>query len=212
MGEVIARMGNSGKTQDRILDTAIMHFAKSGYHGTKTADIAKDSGVAEGTVFKYFGTKKDILRSAMNKIVHSIIPGIVFGSRLDLQGMVCSPDPKGELKKVLKSRIDKINQNVGAFKVLINEIQYHEDIMNEYTGQFVPKAIKMIEEYIALGISKGIFRQMDPHTAARSMIGMMATIVLERNVLKRPMDLDKELDNVLDILFNGIYVGKEGEK
>jgi len=63
-----------------------------------------------------------------------------------------------------------------------------------------------------LGISKGIFRQMDTHTAARSMVGMMATMVLERNVLKRPVDLDKELDTVLDIFFNGIYVGKEGEK
>ena len=204
-------MGNSGETQDRILDTAIMLFAKSGYHGTKTADIAKDSGVAEGTVFKYYGTKKDILRSAMNKIVQRIIPGIVFGSRLDLKGMVCSPDPKEELKKVLKSRIEKINQNVGAFKVLINEIQYHDDIMNEYTGQFVPKAIKMVEEYFELGISKGIFRQMDSHTAARSMIGMMATIVLERNVLKRPIDLDRELDIVLDIFYNGIYAEKEGE-
>ncbi|HQL35857.1 MAG TPA: TetR/AcrR family transcriptional regulator [Bacillota bacterium] len=203
-------MGNSGETQDRILNTAIMHFAKSGYHGTKTADIAKDSGVSEGTVFKYYGTKKDILRSAMSKIVHSIIPGIMFGPGLDLQGMVCSPDPKGELKKALRSRIDKINQNIGAFKVLINEVQYHEDILNEYTGLFVPKAINMIEEYIALGISKGIFRQMDPHTAARSMVGMMATMVLERNVLKRPVDFDNELDTVLDIFFNGICVGKEG--
>lgn len=205
-------MGNSNETQDRILDTAIMHFAKSGYHGTKTADIAKDSGVSEGTVFKYFSTKKDILRSAMDKIVHSIIPDIVFGSGLDLYSLACSSDPRGELKKVLKSRIDKINQNVGALKVFINELQYHEDIFNEYTGQFVPKAIKMIEEYIALGISKGIFRQTDPHTAARSMIGMMATIVLEGNVLEKPIDLDKELDIVLDIFFYGIYIGKEGEK
>lgn len=188
----------------------ILHLTK--YHGTKTADIAKDSGVSEGTVFKYYGTKKGILRSVMNKIVHSIIPGIVFGYKLDLQSMIDSSDPKGELKKVLRIKIDKINRNVCALKVLINEIQYHEDIMDEYTEQFVPKAIKMVEEYIAFGISKGIFRHMDPHAAARSMTGMIATIVLERNVLKKTMDLDKELDAALDIFFNGIYVGKEGEK
>ncbi|MEA4845901.1 MAG: TetR/AcrR family transcriptional regulator [Clostridiaceae bacterium] len=203
-------MNKSSETQDRILDTAIRHFAKVGYHGTKTADIAKDSGVSEGTVFKYYSTKTDILRGAMSKIIHSIIPGIMFGPAEDFESMVDSPDPKGELKKRLEIRMEKVNQNIGAFKVLINEMQYHEDIMSEYTGQFVPKAIGMIEEYISLGISRGIFRQMDIHTIARSMVGMMAMIILEGNVLKKPIELDKELDIVLDIFFNGIYVRKEG--
>lgn len=200
-------MGNSSETQDKILDTAIRHFAQKGYHGTKTADIAKDSGVSEGTVFKYYNTKKDILRSAMNKIIQKIIPGIMFGSAEDFQSLVYSSEPKEELKQFLKIRIERVNQNIDAFKVLVNELQYHEDIMNEYVGQFLPKVIKMIEGFFAVGISRGIFRQVDPHTAARSMLGMVVSIILEGNVFKKSIELDKELDIVLDIFLNGICKG-----
>lgn len=202
------QMGNSIETQDKILDTAIRHFAKKGYYGAKTADIAKDSGVSEGTVFKYYSTKKDILCSAMNKIVKNIVPGIMFGSTEDFQSLVCSSDPRGELKQFLIIRIERVNENLDAFKVLINELQYHEDIMSEYVGQFIPKAIKMIEDFFSLGISRGIFRPVDPHTAARSMMGMIASIILERNVLKKPIETDKELDTALDIFLNGICIKK----
>jgi AcrR family transcriptional regulator len=203
-------MGNSSETQDKILETAIRHFAKKGYHGTKTADIAKDSGVSEGTVFKYYNTKKNILRGAMDKIVHSIIPDIMFGSEEDFECLFHSSEPQKELKEFFKTRIVKVNQNIDVFKILVNELQYHEDIMDEYVEQFIPKVIKLLEGFFTLGISNGIFRQVNPHTAARSMIGMVITIVLEGNVLKKSIELDKELDMVLDILMNGICVGKEG--
>lgn len=199
-------MGNSIETQDKILETAIRHFAKNGYHGTKTADIARNSGVSEGTIFKYFSTKKDILRSVMNKIVKEIIPGIAFGDYEDFQSLECSSDPGKEMKRFFKVRIEKINENIDAFKVFINELQYHEDIMNEYAEQFVPKMLGMLEGFFASGISRGIFRNIDPHTAARSMVGMVVTIILERNALRKPIVLDKELDTALDIFLNGIYV------
>lgn len=203
-------MGNSIETQDRILDTAIWHFARKGYHGTKTAEIAKDSGVSEGTVFKYYSTKKDILRGVMNKITKVLVPNILFGSTEEFQSLIYSTNPKQEIKEFVKIRIEKVNENIDAFRILVNELQYHEDIMNDYIGQFIPKVIKMVEGFFTLGISKGIFREVDPHIAARSMMGMMNMIILERNILRKPIELDKELDMVLDIFMNGICVKKEG--
>jgi AcrR family transcriptional regulator len=206
MRRLLRHMGNSVETQDKILDTAIWHFARKGYHGTKTADIAKDSGVSEGTVFKYYRTKKDILRSVLNKIVHEIIPGIMLESTEDFQSLISSADAKKEIKGFIKNKIGKVNENISAFKILVNELPFHEDIMNEYVGQFIPKVIGMAEGLYSLGVAKGVFRDINPHTAARSFIGMLATIVLEGNVLNKSLDVDKELDVILDILMNGICV------
>ncbi len=203
-------MGNSIETQDKILNTAINHFAKKGYHGTKTAEIAKDAGVSEGTVFKYYSTKKDILRSVLNKIVREIIPGIMFGAAEDLQSLVSSVNAKEEIKGFIKSKIGKVNENISAFRILVIELPFHEDIMNEYVGQFIPKVIGMAEGFYRLGVAKGIFRDINPHTAARSFIGMLATIVLERNILNKSLDVDKEIDVVLDIYMNGVCVKSEG--
>jgi AcrR family transcriptional regulator len=203
-------MGNSSETQDKILETAIRHFAKKGYHGTKTADIAKDSGVSEGLVFKYYNTKKDILRGVMDKIAYSIIPNMMLGSAEELQSLMQSENSIQEIKAFVKVRIEKANQNIDAFKILLNELQYHEDIMDELREHFIPKIIGAIESFFEIGTAKGIFRQINPHIAARSLMGMINMIVLEGNILKKPIELDKELDMVLDILMNGICVRKEG--
>jgi AcrR family transcriptional regulator len=199
-------MGNSSETQDKILDAAIKHFAKKGYHGTKTADIASDSGVSEGTVFKYYSTKKDILRGVMDKIVHSIIPMIILSSEEEFQTLMNMEDPTHGIKAFVKVRIERANQNIDAFRILMNELQYHEDILEEFRDGFIPKIIKMVESFFAFGTAKGIFKQVDPHIAARSLMGMMNIIVLEANILRKSIELDRELDVVLDIFMNGICV------
>lgn len=202
-------MGNSSETQDRILDAAIIQFAQKGYYGTKTADIARDSGVSEGAVFKYYSTKKDILRGVMDKIIHRIVPEIVLGSDMEFQGLIQSKNPREDIKSFLKVRIEKISMNINAFRILMNELQYHEDIMEEFKGQVILKIIGIVEEFFRLGSAKGIFRQIDPHIAVRSLMGMMNIIVLESVVFKKPIELDKELDAVLDIYMNGVFARKE---
>lgn len=197
-------MGSRAETRDKILIAAIKHFAQKGYHGAKTADIARDSGVAEGTVFKYYSTKKDILRGVLSKIVHEIIPNIVLTMDGDFSKALEAEKPKEAVVGFIRERIVSVNNNIDAFKILVNEIQYHDDIKNEYLGQFIPKVVRSLEGFYLRCVEKGVFRDINPHTAARSFLGMLAMIVLETNVLKRNLDLNKELNSVLDIYMNGV--------
>jgi AcrR family transcriptional regulator len=43
-----------------IIKAAIRQFAKNGYDGASTADIAKDAGVSVGSVFRIFPGKEDL--------------------------------------------------------------------------------------------------------------------------------------------------------
>ncbi|MCY7285149.1 MAG: TetR/AcrR family transcriptional regulator, partial [Cyanobacteria bacterium CAN_BIN43] len=49
------------ETQTRILKAAQRLFARRGFEGTTTRELAKAAGVAEGTLFRYFENKKAIL-------------------------------------------------------------------------------------------------------------------------------------------------------
>ena len=71
-------MGDSTETQERIIAAALRLFAEKGYHGTRTSEIARESGVAEATVFKYFRTKKILLAAVLEKIITEILPGDRF--------------------------------------------------------------------------------------------------------------------------------------
>jgi AcrR family transcriptional regulator len=46
-----------------ILESALKLFTERGFHGTSTAQISKEAGVATGTLFNYFPTKEDLINS-----------------------------------------------------------------------------------------------------------------------------------------------------
>src|SRR5713226_5977134 len=55
-----ARMRDPGKPQ-QIVDAAIRVFARTGYYNSRVSDIAREAGIASGTIYLYFRTKDEIL-------------------------------------------------------------------------------------------------------------------------------------------------------
>src|ERR1700734_2978160 len=47
--------------RQQILDAALRCFSRDGFHATTTADIVRESGVSQGTLYLYFTTKDDIV-------------------------------------------------------------------------------------------------------------------------------------------------------
>ena len=47
--------------RQQILDAALTCFSRDGFHATTTADIVRESGVSQGTLYLYFATKDDIV-------------------------------------------------------------------------------------------------------------------------------------------------------
>ncbi len=48
------------RTRDRVLRAAVEVFGRQGFNQTSMLDIAKEAGVASGTVYQYFSDKSDI--------------------------------------------------------------------------------------------------------------------------------------------------------
>jgi|GEM_PF-904423 len=54
--------------QEQIQATALRLFVADGFHGTPTAKIAAEAGVANGTLFYHYKTKEELVVSLYNKI------------------------------------------------------------------------------------------------------------------------------------------------
>lgn len=54
--------------QKDILDAALKLFVESGFHGTPTSKIAKEAGVANGTLFHYYKTKDELILALYSDI------------------------------------------------------------------------------------------------------------------------------------------------
>lgn len=62
------------RTRQKILETAIKEFARSGYDNVTTKDIAKAAGVSEGAIFRYFKSKKELMDEAIMPAIKGMIP------------------------------------------------------------------------------------------------------------------------------------------
>src|SRR5205814_10708682 len=56
----VTGMRNPDKPQ-QIIDAAVRVFARNGYYNSRVSDIAREAGVASGTIYLYFKTKDEIL-------------------------------------------------------------------------------------------------------------------------------------------------------
>src|SRR3954447_11495699 len=79
---------------EAILRAAIKVFARSGFFNSKVADVAREAGVADGTVYLYFKNKDDILVSIFN---HSMDEALGAG-RKRLEEV---SDPREKLKRIV---------------------------------------------------------------------------------------------------------------
>src|SRR5690625_7662540 len=60
-----------------ILAAATELFAEKGFAATSTSEIARKAGVAEGTIFRHYKTKKELLLSIVNPLMVNLIGPIV---------------------------------------------------------------------------------------------------------------------------------------
>ncbi len=52
-----------------IMNTALEHFARDGFHGTTINNIAKNAGISKGLLYNYFKSKEDLLDSIIRRSV-----------------------------------------------------------------------------------------------------------------------------------------------
>ena len=68
-----SRSRDGGDKRERILRAAIKVFAKHGFYATRVSEIAKEAGVADGTIYLYFKNKDDVLISIFDDRIRKLI-------------------------------------------------------------------------------------------------------------------------------------------
>lgn len=99
----------------KVLTTALRLFADNGFHATTTAKIAKQAGVSEGTIYKYFSSKDDLLAKLLQPILMEIKRN--FFSDLDDQ-----KDLPTLVNFIVIDRIKFIEVNFDFIRVILQEI------------------------------------------------------------------------------------------
>lgn len=196
------------RRQQEIMDAALKVFAKKGFNGATTKEIAAEAGIAEGTIFRYFKTKKDIL---LNLVGNHVVKTLA-----ETFDEVSGESDENVLKAIIKNRLQTAEDNKDLIRLLFTEAQFHPEIRQQFTENIVVKAAGLLEQYISDRIQKGEYRDFDPKIAARSFAGMAGVFVIWKEFLfgDRIIAFDQNtvIETVVDIFLHGIKKRRSEEE
>ena len=186
------RPGRENRLNDIIL-SSIETFSRTNYEKATTALLAKEAGVAEGTLYKYFPSKKELFLACCRHIEEQLI------ARYDEIYRECGDKPLEYLKRVSTSYLEFVRDNPSMRKFLAFVLNntFDEDFRRELED-FVNLNIQATEQMLRKGQEMGEIRgDLDPHVVAWFYVGAYFTIIL---MVEMEAEVFKEADLVVKYL------------
>lgn len=191
--------------QRRILESAIKIFAEKGFHGSSTSEIARDAEVAEGTIFRHFKTKKDLLYALIAPMM------IKFASPLllkDVQRIIHEDLAADEmLYRLYKNRLDIIEANWPRMRIIVQEAWFHPEIMDALIQNITWQGCNLGDSFVRARIESGEFRALPVHAITRAVFSTLFGYVMFSHMFTsstESMNTEDDIRLAVDILLNGI--------
>ena len=187
-----------GDKREAILGAATRVFARNGYFNSKVADIARDAGVADGTVYLYFKSKEEILHSIFDRSMEEAITE----GRKQLEKI---NDPREKLRRVAHLHLERLGADRDLAIVFQVELRSSTKFMEEFSATGFAEYLGLIRAAVEEGQRAGVFRsELNAKVVAKILFGALDEMATNWILSQRRYKLAPMADQVLDIFLNGV--------
>ena len=190
----------SGDKREAILRAAITIFAHNGYFNSKVADIAREAGVADGTVYLYFKSKEDILHSVFDRSVDAALAE----AKKKIENI---SDPREKLRQIALLHLERLGADRDLAVVFQVELRGSTKFMEEFSAAGFAEYLALIRSTFEEGQRANIFRpDLNAKVVSKILFGALDEMATNWILSKRRYKLVSMADQVLDIFLNGVKV------
>ena len=190
----------AGDKREAILRAAISVFAHNGYFNSKVADIAREAGVADGTVYLYFKSKEDILHSIFDRSVEEAIAEV----KKTIEKI---SDPREKLRQIALLHLERLGADRDLAVVFQVELRGSTKFMEEFSAAGFAEYLALIREAFEEGQRANVFRaDLNAKVVAKILFGALDEMATNWILSPRKYKLAPMADQVLDIFLNGVNV------
>ncbi len=195
-----AEHGESRRAQ--ILEAALRVWVRDGFHRAPVEAIAREAGVAKGTIYLYFPTKEAVLQAAIERF--SLLP--VIGESV---GKLAETAPEQAIPAFVALVWQRLKERAPVFRVLLG---VGGGVLNPENARIFFERIvlpgnTLLAAYLDHCIERGALRPLDTFVAARALLGSLVTFVLSQEVLGgaelRPIPDEAVVETVSDLFLRG---------
>lgn len=163
--------------QKSVLRASLILFADTGFDRTSTRDIAKAANVSEGTVYKHFKTKEQILDALMGPFIEGVLPKAAnqfLGELSEKSGN----DFERFLYYALKNRMEFATKNAPEAKIFIREVMHRPELTAQILAKFDAVLKSQLIDLIRAYQDKGQLVNWEPLRIIRYIIGTMMSYLI----------------------------------
>lgn len=181
-----------------ILDAAQKVIAENGFYGSQVSRIAKEAGVADGTIYLYFKNKEDILISLFQSRLGELVAMLGESIR--------ETDTADEaLRKVCETHYRVLENNVDLAYVTQIELRQSSLELRKAIGLAVKPYIELIEHILRKGVEEKSFRpDLDVKLTRLLIFGAMDEVVTSWLIAGRKYSLSAQADQTVAFFLRGL--------
>jgi AcrR family transcriptional regulator len=154
--------------RQQILDVASGLFARKGYQGTTTREIAEEAGVNEALLFRHFPSKENLYWTLIEELCNA------RGKRHRVRKILQAGGTDLEVfEAVAREFLHRTEHDRELTRLLWFTALENHELSARFFSTFVSEYFEALAGHIRERIRQGAFRRTDPVLAARGFIGMV---------------------------------------
>ena len=182
----------------QIIQAAVRVFARKGYFSSRVSDIAREAGIAAGTIYLYFRTKEDILitlfREKMSVFVSSMRRAIAD-----------EPNAVAKVRRLVHLHFEMLEGDPDLAEVVQVELRQGQKFFRGASSQEIAAYFALIGSVLEEGVGQGHFKSDLPVKVATKMLfGAMDQMATSWVLGKRGYRLVDTAPAVADLFLQGV--------
>ncbi len=192
-----ARIGREQRVGD-ILEAAREVFCERGYDNTAVSEIAARCGIVEGTIYKYFDSKRTLLLKVLEHWYEAM-----FGDYTrELPGL---PDARARLRYLVWRHLRTIRDDRLLSRLMFMEVRSAADYRGSDLFRLNRRYTRMLETVITDGIAAGeIGAGVSARTVRDLVYGGIEHMTWNFVSGHGSLDIDRRTDELVALFWHGI--------
>lgn len=187
-----------GQKYDQIINAAVIVIAKHGFHQAQVSKIAKEAGVADGTIYLYFKNKEDILISLFQEKMGAFVEK--SKEKINEQKTI-----EEKLRILVESHFAQLEEDYNLAVVTQLELRQSKTELRLRINQVLKGYLSLIDELITEGKENGAFYSKLDSLLARQMIfGTLDEVVSNWVMSEGKFSLKGQTNKVQEMLLYGL--------
>lgn len=182
----------------QIIDAAVRVFARNGFYNSRVSDIAREAGIASGTIYLYFKTKDEILVTLFREKMAAFVKAL----RTEIAR---EHDPEAKIRRLVRLHFEVLEASPDMAEVVQVELRQGQKFFRGASAHEVSAYFELIGSILHEGVAGGVFRRDLPVKVATKMLfGAMDQVTTSWVLGKRGYRLADAAEPVANIFLKGV--------